>query len=283
MSQERVARVHTRGRGSETRRPSECGKERISSSSCRIHVLTGGSAASARSVAAAASASTGGSAADARSAAAVASASTGGSAASARSAAAAAFASTVGSAANARIAAAAASASTGGGAANARSAAAVTSASTGGSAASARSAAAAASASTVGGAASARSAAAAVTTLWFSRRRRSKSSEWTRTQSRMSGSPQCNHTLSWLVPGRVAVSESVEEHDTYDGVLYCADGVYSSKGFLGAGRRECPTSRTENFCRVRKSHSYALSSATPNVSVLPPPPAPRAKSSRAIR
>ena len=118
---------------------------------------------SARSAAAAASASTGGSAARARTAAAAASASTGGGAATARSAAAAASASTGGSAAAARSAAAADSASTGGSAASARSAAAKPFASTGCGAHSARSAAAAASASTGGGATGARSAAAVIT------------------------------------------------------------------------------------------------------------------------
>eukprot|EP00964_Phaeocystis_antarctica_P153261 scaffold121447_cov64-Phaeocystis_antarctica.AAC.3 len=122
---------------------------------------TAGSAAGARTAAAAASANTGGFAATARNAAAAASASTGGGAAHARTAVAAASASMGGSAATARIAAAAASASTDVSAASARTAAASASASTGGSAASARSAAAAASASTGGSAAPARSAAAA--------------------------------------------------------------------------------------------------------------------------
>ena len=39
----------------------------------------------------------------------------------------------------------------------------------------------------------------------------------TRTQSPMSGFPQCNHTLLWL-PGREAVNESVEERTTYSTV-----------------------------------------------------------------
>ena len=149
--------------------------------SCRRPALTVGSATSARSAAAAVSASTVGSAPGAR------------------SAAAAAAASTVGSAAGARIAAAAASASTGGGAAAARTAAAAASASMDGGVASARSAAVPASANTGGGATSARSAAAAVKNLSFSRRRWSKV---TRTQSPMSGSPLCHQ-----------VSESAEERD----------------------------------------------------------------------
>ena len=90
-------------------------------------------------------------------------ASTGGSAVSARTVGAAASASTSGGAAGARTVAAAASASMGSGAPCAKSAGAAASASTGGSAAIARTAAAAASASTGGSASSARSAAAAVT------------------------------------------------------------------------------------------------------------------------
>eukprot|EP00964_Phaeocystis_antarctica_P012779 scaffold7016_cov66-Phaeocystis_antarctica.AAC.4 len=138
---------------------------RLVRSSCPRPVFMAGGAHSARSAAAAASASTGGGAATARSAAAVTSASMGGGAAPARPVAAPASASTGGTARSARNAAAPVSASMGGSTTSARSAAAPASASTAGGAASARNAAvaAAASASTSGGAPAAATAAAAAT------------------------------------------------------------------------------------------------------------------------